>query len=203
MYQGSTLNLEQVSLPSTQCLMKKDRKPLYGLANCYLSLALGLQHAYLWIILTILAEFQWNFVMYTFIHLTASSWVLEYVFKPFCTSEQAVLWLLSLPEVSRIRHHHPKFHMNVYFDRSFIHKYMLLTLNVHLASFLGSPLAPTKVKNGRGEPGIDSHVISLHDDIALTKAESSSTWRRQSSREVLSAQELVQLVYCGVAMLDL
>ena len=37
----SMLILEQVDMLSVQCLMKKDRKALYALANCYLSLALG------------------------------------------------------------------------------------------------------------------------------------------------------------------
>ena len=37
-----------------------------------------------------------------------------------------------------------------------------------LASFPGSPLAPTKNRKGGGEPGIDSHVISQHDAFALT-----------------------------------
>ena len=41
----------------------------------------------------------------------------------------------------------------------------LSTLLVQLASFPGSPLAPTKNKNGGGEPGIDSHVISRHIDV--------------------------------------
>ena len=36
-----------------QWLVKMDRKALYGLANCYLRPALGLQHAYLRIILTV------------------------------------------------------------------------------------------------------------------------------------------------------
>ena len=34
-----------------------------------------------------------------------------------------------------------------------------------VASFPGSPLAPTKNKNGGGEPGTDSHVISRHVDV--------------------------------------
>ena len=34
-----------------------------------------------------------------------------------------------------------------------------------IASFPGSPLAPTKNKNGGGELGTDSHVISRHDDV--------------------------------------
>ena len=34
-----------------------------------------------------------------------------------------------------------------------------------LALFPGSPLAPTKNKNGGGEPGTDSHVISRHVDV--------------------------------------
>ena len=38
----------------------------------------------------------------------------------------------------------------------------------NVASFPGSPLAPTKNKNGGREPGTDSHVISRHDDFALT-----------------------------------
>ena len=37
-----------------------------------------------------------------------------------------------------------------------------------LASFPGSPLTPTKNKSGGGEPGTDSHMISRHDDFALT-----------------------------------
>ena len=36
-----------------------------------------------------------------------------------------------------------------------------------VASLPGSPLAPTKNKNGGGEPGIDSYVISRHDAVAL------------------------------------
>ena len=40
-------------------------------------------------------------------------------------------------------------------------------LVISLASFSGSPLAPTKNKNGGGEPGFDSHVISRHDAFAL------------------------------------
>ena len=39
---------------------------------------------------------------------------------------------------------------------------------ITVASFPGSPLAPTKNINGGGEPGTDSHVISRHDDFALT-----------------------------------
>ena len=35
----------------------------------------------------------------------------------------------------------------------------LSTLLVQLASFPGSPLAPTKNKNGGEEPGIDLHMI--------------------------------------------
>ena len=34
-----------------------------------------------------------------------------------------------------------------------------------VASFPGSPLTPTKNKNGGGEPGTDSHVISRHNDV--------------------------------------
>ena len=34
-----------------------------------------------------------------------------------------------------------------------------------LALFPVSPLTPTKNKNGGGEPGTDSHVISRHNDI--------------------------------------
>ena len=78
MYQGSTLSLKQVDLPSVQCLMEKDRKEMYGIANCYLSLALGLQHAYLSSILTTLTE---SIILYTFIYLTASS-------KPFMSANK-------------------------------------------------------------------------------------------------------------------
>ena len=39
-------------------------------------------------------------------------------------------------------------------------------LKNHLASFPGSPLAPTKNKKGGGEPGTDSHVTSRHNDVA-------------------------------------
>ena len=39
------------------------------------------------------------------------------------------------------------------------------TIDKKLASFPGSPLAPTKYKNRRGEPGIDSHAILQHNDI--------------------------------------
>ena len=35
----------------------------------------------------------------------------------------------------------------------------------NLASFPGSPLASTKNRQGGGEPGTDSHVISQHDDV--------------------------------------
>ena len=41
-------------------------------------------------------------------------------------------------------------------------------LYTKLASFPGSPLAPTKNKNGGGEPGTDSHVISRHVDVTAT-----------------------------------
>jgi len=34
-----------------------------------------------------------------------------------------------------------------------------------VASFPGSLLTPMKNKNGGGEPGIDSHMISRHDNI--------------------------------------
>ena len=37
--------------------------------------------------------------------------------------------------------------------------------NLSLVPCHGSPLAPTKNKNGGGEPGIDSHVISRHVDV--------------------------------------
>ena len=43
-----------------------------------------------------------------------------------------------------------------------------VALVTHLASLPGSPLALTKNKNRGEEPGIDSHVISWHDAIALT-----------------------------------
>ena len=36
-----------------------------------------------------------------------------------------------------------------------------------LASFPGSPLTPTKNKNGGGEPGIDSHLISWHNNVTV------------------------------------
>ena len=36
-----------------------------------------------------------------------------------------------------------------------------------LASFPGSPLAPTKNRKGGGEPGIDSHVIPWHDVTSI------------------------------------
>ena len=38
-------------------------------------------------------------------------------------------------------------------------------MSMWVASFPGSPLAPTKNRKGGGEPGIDSHVIPRHDDI--------------------------------------
>ena len=41
----------------------------------------------------------------------------------------------------------------------------LETWDEELVSFSGSPLDLMKTKNGRGEPGIDSHVISQHDDV--------------------------------------
>ena len=34
-----------------------------------------------------------------------------------------------------------------------------------VASFPGSPLAPTKDRKGGGEPGSNSHVIPQHDDV--------------------------------------
>ena len=62
-----------------------------------------------------------------------------------------------------------------------------------LASFPGYSLTTTKNKNGRGEPGINSHVIAQHDNVALTNKEpkTSLTWRPQSSRKVISVQEFV------------
>ena len=35
----------------------------------------------------------------------------------------------------------------------------------YVASFPGFPLAPTKNKNGGGEPGTNSHLISRHVDV--------------------------------------
>ena len=74
-----------------------------------------------------------------------------------------------------------------------------------LALFPGSPLAPTKNKNGGGEPGTNSHVISRHDDFALL-----NNLKRHSreDREVVGKYSqlrslLLQLVYCCVAMLEL
>ena len=43
----------------------------------------------------------------------------------------------------------------------------LIPGSLKLASFPGSPLV-LMGKKGRGEPGIDSHVISQHDTFALT-----------------------------------
>ena len=40
-------------------------------------------------------------------------------------------------------------------------------MRVDVASFPGSPLASTKIKNGGVEPGTDSHVILQHDDITV------------------------------------
>ena len=40
-------------------------------------------------------------------------------------------------------------------------------MRVDIASFPGSPLTPTKNKNGGGEPGTDLHVIWQHDDITV------------------------------------
>ena len=54
-------------------LDEKDRNASYSLANCYLSLALGLQHAYLSIILTVLTEFLY------FVHI----YLLDHFFKSF------------------------------------------------------------------------------------------------------------------------
>ena len=41
---------------------------------------------------------------------------------------------------------------------------------VCVASFPGSPLVPMKNKNGGGEPGIDSHVISRQNDVTAITA---------------------------------
>ena len=38
-------------------------------------------------------------------------------------------------------------------------------LYIYIASFPASPLTLMKSKNGGGEPGIDSHVISWHNDV--------------------------------------
>ena len=38
---------------------------------------------------------------------------------------------------------------------------------MNIASFPGSPLAPTNNKTRGGEPGTDSHVILQHNDITV------------------------------------
>ena len=78
----------------------------------------------------------------------------------FCKSAVSPVWksacsqLCPVETMMRKRWKHPAFPRNYLHDCS-----------LQLALFPGSPLAPTKNKNGGGEPGIDSHVISRHVDI--------------------------------------